>query len=153
MKRFRFQLETVLDYKQQVLDGLMVELGTLQERVRRQEEVRDAARARLAEYSAEYEEKKQTGLSIVDALEYQSGQEYLVNRLDREQEELEKRRRQAEAKRQEVVRARQDAFSLEKLKELHRKEYDAAVLKEEERGIDDLTAARRVMAMAGEAAS
>lgn len=153
MKRFRFQLETVLDYKQQVLDGLMTELGALQERVRRQEEVRDAARARLAEYSAEYEEKKQTGLSIVDALEYQSGQEYLVDRLDREQEELEKRRRQAEAKRQEVVRARQDTFSLERLKELRRKEYEAELLKEEERRIDDLTATRRVMAMAEGAAS
>ncbi len=29
MKRFQFQLESVLGYKQQVLDGLMVELGAM----------------------------------------------------------------------------------------------------------------------------
>ncbi len=153
MKRFRFQLESVLDYKQQVLDSLMVELGALQERARRQEQVRDAARDSLAAYTAEYEEKKRAGLSVVEALERQSGQEYLARELEREEKELEARRAAAEAKRQEVVAARQDTFSLEKLKDLRRKEYDAAVLKEEERSIDDLTAARRFIALAEEAAS
>jgi len=153
MKRFRFQLESVLDYKQQVLDSLMVELGALQERVRRQEQVRDAAWDSLAAYTAEYEEKKRTGMSVVEALERQSGQEYLARELEREEKELEARRIAAEAKRQEVVAARQDTFSLEKLKELRRKEYDAAVLKEEERSIDDLTASRRFIMLAEEAAS
>lgn len=153
MKRFRFQLESVLDYKQQVLDSLMVELGALQERVRRQEQVRDAAWDSLAAYTAEYEEKKRTGMSVVEALERQSGQEYLARELEREEKELEARRTAAEAKRLEVVAARQDTFSLEKLKELRRKEYDAAVLKEEERSIDDLTASRRFIMLAEEAAS
>ncbi len=153
MKRFRFQLESVLDYKQQVLDSLMVELGALQERVRRQEQIRDAAWDSLAAYTAEYEEKKRTGLSVVEALERQSGQEYLARELEREEKELEARRTAAEAKRLEVVAARQDTFSLEKLKELRRKEYDAAVLKEEERSIDDLTASRRFITLAEEAAS
>ncbi len=146
MKRFRFQLESVLDYKQQVLDELMVELGALQERVRRQEQVRDAARLRLTEYTAEYEEKKRGGLPIAEVLEYQSGQEYLIRQLEAEEKELAKRRAAAEAKRQEVVLARQDTLSLEKLKQLRRKEYDAALLKEEERTLDDMAATRRAMA-------
>ncbi len=146
MKRFRFQLESVLDYKQQVLDELMIELGALQEQVRQQERVRDAARIALTEYTAEYEEKKRGGLPIAEVLKYQSGQEYLIRQLEAEEKELAKRRAAAEAKRQEVVQARQETLSLEKLKELRRKEYDAALLKEEERVIDDLTATRRAMA-------
>ncbi len=151
MKRFHFQLESVLDYKQQVLDGKMIELGQAQARVQQQEKAVAAARTRLTDLAAEYEEKKRTGLSIIEALEYQSGQEYLARALEREEAELAKRRAAAEAKRREVVTARQDTFTLEKLKDMRRKEYDAAVLKEDERSIDDLTAARRFAAAAEEA--
>ena len=38
MKKFRFSLETVLDYKQQVLDALRIEHGAIQAKVRAQEE-------------------------------------------------------------------------------------------------------------------
>ncbi len=152
MKRFQFRLEPVLGYKQQVLDGLMIELSECQARVLEQERAVDGVRARLADHTAEYEEKKRTGLSIVEALEYQSGQEYLVRELEREEAQLQKLRAAAEAKRQEVVSVRQDTFTLEKLKEMRRKEYDAALLKEEERTLDDLTAARRFAANLAEAA-
>ncbi len=146
MKRFHFQLAPVLGYKQQVLEGLMTELGALQERLRLQEARKNAADRRLAAYGAEYEEKKRLGITPVEAMEYQSCQEVLAREARREAQELEKARRRMEAKRQEVVAARQDTVSLEKLRDLRRKEYDAAVLKEEEKALDDLTASRRAAA-------
>lgn len=143
MKRFQFQLEPVLNFKQQELDALMAQLGAIQATVRQQEAVRDAARRRLDDYGREYEQAKSEGLTVVEALKYQGCLEALDRELAREEQKLQALREQAEQKRQEVVRARQDSMSLEKLRDMRRREYDAAQAKEEEKFLDDLTAARR----------
>jgi len=143
MKRFQFQLEPVLDYKQQKLDALMVELGADQALVREQEDVCRAVAQRMREYSEEYEEEKSKGLTVLEALKYQACLEALVRELRREEEKLKTLQAKAEQKRQEVVSARQDTFSLEKLRDMRRAEYDSAVAKQEEKALDDLTIARR----------
>ena len=146
MKRFRFQLESVLDYKQQTLDALMTELSEAQMVAAAQEAVRDEAFRRLADYDAEFAEKKAEGITVVEALEYESGQLVLEQRAQREQRLLEQRQRELEAKRQQVVEARQETHAIEKLKEIRRGEYDAAAAKADEKALDDLTAARRAAA-------
>ena len=146
MKRFRFQLESVLDYKQQALDALMTELSEAQARAAAQESARDAAAERLAAYDAEFAEKRAEGFTNLEAVEYEAGQRVLEQRLQREQTLLEQRQRELEAKRQEVVEARQETHAIEKLKEIRRGEYDYAAAKEDEKALDDLTAARRAMA-------
>ncbi len=143
MKRFRFQLEPVLDFKQQRLDALLIELSTVQAQARAQEEVRNAAERRLIDFDREYEEKKTYGITVVEALEYQSAQQVLERRLVKANERLKALQRQVEAKRAEVVGARQETHTLEKLKDIRRSEYDSAVAKAEEKALDDLTAAKR----------
>ena len=143
MKRFKFQLEPVLDYKQQQLDALLVELNTAQARVIAQEKVKDEAYRLLAEYEDEYAERKQTGLTILEAMECQSCQQVLEKRARQELERLHRVQKEAENKRREVVEVRKETHSLEKLKELRHGEYDTAVAKAEEKALDDLTAARR----------
>lgn len=142
MKRFRFQLDTVLDYKQQALDALMVEHGVLQEQVRRQTLVRDAAVQRLADYDAEYARKRAEGITVVEAMEFQVGFETLGKRIKQAEKELRELEKKAEDKRLQVVDARKGTFSLEKLREIRKAEYNAEVQKAEEAMIDDLTAAR-----------
>lgn len=146
MKRFRFQLESVLDYKQQALDALMTELSEAQARAAAQEAERDAAIKRLAAYDAEFAEKRAGGFTNLEAVEYEAGQRVLEQRLRREQRLLEQRQRELEVKRQQVVEARQETHAIEKLKEIRRGEYDYAAAKEDEKTLDDLTAARRAMA-------
>ncbi len=146
MKRFQFQLEPVLNFKQQALDVLMTELSEAQMIAAAQEKARDEASARLAEYDAEFAEKRAAGFTNVEAVEYEAGQQVLERRLQREQTLLEQRRRELEAKRQEVVEARQETHAIEKLKEIRRGEYDDAAAKADEKAIDDLTAARRAQA-------
>ena len=146
MKRFRFQLESVLDYKQQTLDALMTELSEAQARVAAQEAARDEAASRLAAYDAEFAEKRAAGFTNLEAVEYEAGQQVLERRLKQEQVRLEQRQRELEAKRSEVVEARQETRAIEKLKEIRRGEYDYAAAKEDETALDDLTAARRAMA-------
>ena len=146
MKRFRFQLESVLDYKQQTLDALMTELSEAQARVAAQEAARDEAASRLAAYDAEFAEKRAAGFTNLEAVEYEAGQQVLERRLKQEQVRLEQRQRELEAKRSEVVEARQETRAIEKLKEIRRGEYDYAAAKEDEKALDDLTAARRARA-------
>ncbi|MBE7003217.1 MAG: flagellar export protein FliJ [Ruminococcaceae bacterium] len=146
MKRFQFQLDPVLSYKQQTLDMLMSELSEAQMLAAAQEEARDRAAERLAEYDAEFADKREMGFTILEAMEYESGQRVLEQRLQREQQLLDQRRRELEIKRQKVVEARQETHAIEKLKEIRRGEYDTAVAKAEEKAIDDLTASRRSMA-------
>jgi len=147
MKRFQFQLAPVLDYKQQVLDGLMTELAVLQEKARQQEQRKEAALKRQADYDAEFAEKREQGLSVIEILEYEGCQEVLAREVKRETLELEKAMRRVEDKRRQVVQARQETFSLEKLRDIRRKEYDTAVAKAEEKTLDDLVATKRAMAV------
>lgn len=146
MKRFQFQLEPVLKYKNQALDALMAELSEAQMIAAAQEKVRDEAVERLAAYDAEFAEKREVGFTNLEAIEYEAGQRVLERRIQQEQQLLEQRLRELEEKRQQVVEARQETHAIEKLKEIRRGEYDTAVAKAEEKALDDLTAARRAMA-------
>ena len=84
MKRFQFQLQSVLDFKQRTLDDLMVQLDQAQSRMMAQEYKRDQAREKLASYDAAFAEKRAEGFTNVEALEYEAGQRVLEQRLKRE---------------------------------------------------------------------
>ncbi len=85
------------------------------------------------------------GMTIIEAIESEGCQRVLKKRADAEEVKLKRVMKLAEAKRVQVVEARKDTYTLEKLKELKKAEYDAAVAKAEERMIEDLTAAKRIM--------
>ena len=69
MKKFKFSLDSVLSYKQQVLDALQGEHAALLAQVRAQEEVLDAVQAIEAELgrdrAAEQREKARSGAAYV----------------------------------------------------------------------------------------
>ena len=146
MKKFRFQLEPVLDFKQQQLEALLVELNAALAQVSAQQRRCDEANRRLTEYDEECARKREEGMTIVEAMQCQSCQTVLEQRCRREAEQLLRLQKEAERRRNDVVEARKETHSLEKLREFRRSEYDSAAMKEEEKFIDDLTAARRAMA-------
>ena len=144
MKRFRFQLEPVLDFKTQALDALLIEIDVLQGRVMAQEYQCDEAHRKVTEYNTEYTRRKAEGMTILEAMECESCQQVLQRRARQEDEKLLHLQKLEDAKRNEVVEARKETHSLEKLKEMRRTEYDKAIVKEEEKTLDDLTASRRI---------
>ena len=148
MKKFHFQLDTVLGYKQQVLDNRLVEHGAAVAQVTRQEAVLDDARNRRSDYEAEFEQKKTEGMTMFEALKYQHCMQALVNEVERETERLARLRRIEEEKRARVVESRVETKTLEKLKEIKLQDYNHAIQKDEERFIDDLTATKRVLSNA-----
>ena len=147
MKKFRFQLDTVLRYKNQMLDIRLAEHGTALAAVRRQETVLEQAIQNRVDCEEEYRQKKAEGLTIADSMKYETGIEVLERRVQREAGLLKELQKAEEEKRRLLVEARQETQSLEKLKDIKRGEYDAAVAKAEEKEIDDLVMARRSAAV------
>ena len=144
MQRFRFSLNTVLDYKQQIEDALQGEYSMLLAKVRAQEALLAERWAQYRSYGAEYREQCEKGLPISDVLVYQSG----LRALEREIEEaaglLHKLEEQAEKKREEVVEARKETASIEKLKERKLEEYNKLAAKSEEAAVEEFVSAVRV---------
>ena len=73
MKKFRFELETVLAYKRQMLDALQVEHAAALAELRRQQELIESLWASYKAYSEEYRVRCAQGLDIRDVLSYQAG--------------------------------------------------------------------------------
>lgn len=144
MKKFKFPLDTVLVYKQQVLDALRGEHGAILAQVRKQEDVLEAVWQRYRSCNEEYRERKASGLTIMDATFYESGLRALELEIARETQKLEELRRQEEEKREQVVEAKKETSSLEKLREKKLDAYQKAVQKSEETLIDEFISAARV---------
>ena len=149
MKKFKFSLDSVLSYKQQVLDALKGEHAVILAQVRAQEEVLEAVWQSYRDCDAEYRQRKAEGMTITDAMVYQNGLRVLERDIQRETEKLEALRKKEEKKRQEVVDAKIDTSSIEKLKEHKLEDYRKAEQKAEEVLIDEFVSSARARANIG----
>lgn len=148
MKKFKFSLETVLDYKDQVLNSLRNEHGILLAAIREQEEVLDEAWRRYREYNEEFCERKRSGMTAMDAVMYQGALRAQELEIQRETEKLEKLQQEEEKKRSEVVEAKKETASLEKLREHKLENYNKELQKSEEQRIEEFVITQRVMTSA-----
>ena len=149
MKKFKFSLDSVLSYKQQVLESLQGEHAVILAQVREQEGVLERTWQNYRDCDAEYRQRKAEGITITDAMVYQNGLRVLERDIQRETDKLEELRKKEEAKRQEVVDAKIDTSSIEKLKEKKLDLYNKEVAKSEEVLIDEFVSSARVRANIG----
>ena len=145
MKKFRFSLETVMGYKQQVLDSLQAEHGAILAKVRRQEELIEELEAAYRHLAQEFNRRKLEGISILDAMKYEQYLRSSERQLEEAYQHLAKLQKQEEAKRDEVVEAKKETSSIEKLREKKLEGYNKAVQKSEEAMIDEFVMTRRAM--------
>lgn len=146
MKKFRFSMETVLHYREQLLDSLRIEHAAAIARVREQEAVLQALQQQFDEVNEEYRDRKQQGMTIADAVGYDLMLRVQEKEIEKANEELRVRKRAEEAKRKEVIHAKTDKATIEKLKEKKYQMYQKAVQKSEEQFIDEFVSNARVMA-------
>lgn len=149
MKKFKFSLDSVLSYKEQVLESLQGEHAVILAQVREQEEVLEAVWQDYRDCDAEYSQRKAEGITITDAMVYQNGLRVLERNIQRETDKLEELRKREEQKRQEVVDAKIDTSSIEKLKDKKLDLYNKAVQKDEEKLIDEFVSSARARANIG----
>lgn len=143
MKKFKFALDTVLSYKQQVLDALEAEHAAAMAKVHEQEGVLDAVWQEYRDCNAEYREKKAQGLSITEAMIYESSLRSGELHIQRETKKLEKLQQEAEKKREEMVEAKIDTSSLEKLKDKKLEQYRKDEQKDQELLVDEFISSTR----------
>ena len=149
MKKFKFSLDSVLSYKQQVLESLQGEHAVILAQVREQEGVLERTWQDYRDCDAEYRQRKAEGITITDAMVYQNGLRVLERDIQRESDRLEELQKQEEAKRQEVVDAKIDTSSIEKLKEKKLDLYNKEAAKNEEVLIDEFVSSARARASIG----
>ncbi|MEY8402910.1 flagellar export protein FliJ [Oscillospiraceae bacterium 44-34] len=149
MKRFRFSLETVLDYKQQALDALRAEHGAVLVRVRAQEKVIEGLEEEYRQADGDFTRRKLEGINILDALNYEQYLRSLERKLREEYQKLESLRRIEEQKRTQVVEARKETATIEKLREHKLEDYRKAEQKAEEQRIEEFVSTTRAMAAMG----
>ena len=106
MKKFRFSLETVMEYKQQVLDSLQTEHGAILAKVRRQEALIEELEAAYRHLAQEFNRRKLEGISILDAMKYEQYLRSSERQLEEAYQHLAELQKQEEAKRDEVVEAK-----------------------------------------------
>lgn len=145
MKKFRFGLDSVLDYRQQVLDGLQGEYAKALERVRQQQARKEAVELEYARVNREFRERAAEGISIADAMGYENRLRVLEQEIARETKRLQELQQEAEVKRGQVMQAHVDTRILERLKEKKLRDYHKDVQKSEEQFIDELVSAARHM--------
>jgi flagellar FliJ protein len=149
MKKFQFSLETVLDYKQQILDSLQAEHGKLLAQVHKQEAVLEQLNLHYQQENQSFAEKKAQGITVGQALMIDASLRVLERDIHRETLHLEELNLKAEEKRLQVVEAKQETASIEKLKEKKVHQYHQIERKNEEAMIDEFVSTTRVMAAQG----
>ncbi len=146
MKKFYFALDTVLKYKEQVLDGLMGEHARILAKVRECERMIEALEQEHLRCTLQFQNDRRDGMKISEIHTYENYLEALGVKIRRRYEELKKLNALEEAKRQEVVEAKKETSSIDKLKERRKEEYKKEALKEEEHFIEEFVTTQRAMA-------
>ena len=146
MKKFKFSLDTVLSYKQQVLEALQGEHALALAAVREQETLLENLWQQYRDYNAEYRRRAEEGLPLTEALMYQNGLRAAEQEIQRETQRLEELRAEEEKRREKVIEAKKDTSSIEKLREKKLDAYHKAEAKSEEAFIEEFVSTIRVNA-------
>ncbi|MTK08052.1 flagellar FliJ protein [Lacrimispora xylanisolvens] len=137
MKKFNFPLNTVLNYKDQVLENLKTEhskiLADIAQQERRIEELMEKSQSA----AVRYREDTQCGVTVNIMREYERYITFIQQRIVAEQGVLLKLKKKEEQKRAEVIEAKKEKASIDKLKEKKLDQYNKEVLKSEELFIEE----------------
>ena len=132
MKRFQYSLETVLHYKNQVLDNLKTEHAVAMDRVNRKQEEIDGLEGRLSQFQQGFDDTMQQGASIETLRLYDICIDGARKQIDGEKERLRLLQKKEKEKKEQVLTAKVDTSRDEKLRERRLEEYHKEVQKEEE---------------------
>ena len=137
MKKFKYSLETVYQFKLQVLDKVKEEYAIKQQEVLNQQSLINRLQEEMFHYEEEFEQVKQEGASIETIMMYVNGIERMEKRIGKEKDELIRHTVIAEEKKREVIKANVDTNAIEKLKEKKLEEYRIQGQKAEEQFIEE----------------
>jgi len=137
LKKFSFALDKVLSYKRQYEESVRSEHAAILHKVTQQEEKIARLWEKDGETRREMDEVKKAGCIILQIRTYESYLDYLQKEIANEQRILDVLRVREEEKRQELIKAKTDTKSIDKLKEKKLEEYRYEVAKEQEQLVEE----------------
>ena len=144
MKRFAYRLETVLDYKTQVLDNLKTEHAAIMQNVNRKQEQIRGLKRELTGYESGFDQIKTEGATIENFRLFDMCIGRMETIIDEEKERLRVLKKQENEKKQEVIEAKVDTSRYEKLKERKLREYQKAVARADETFIEEFVSSAAI---------
>lgn len=137
LKKFTYSLETVLNYKDSVLDRQKEEYAKRLAEAAGQRQKIETLEERQDGLMHEFDEVKRSCPHITDFLIYAEMTDAMTEQIRQEKAKLEQLEQRAEHQKQKVVEANVDVNRFEKLKEKKRQDYRKAEQKENETFIDE----------------
>lgn len=140
MKKFAFSLDKVLTYKEQIEHNLRSEYAQIVQKVAREEEKLQVLEQEHAACRMKYEEEKHKGSTIRRLKVYESYLESVLWNIQKTEKLIKRLKSEEEAKREEVIAAKTETSSIDRLKDKRKKEYNAAERKAEEIFVEEFVA-------------
>lgn len=137
MKQFKYRLETVLDYKIQVLDNLKSEHAVIIQSVNQKQEEINGLHRELTGIESEFDKTKEAGATIQNYRLFDMCIGRMEEIIDEEKERLKVLRKKEEEKKQEVITAKVDTSKFERLKDKKYREYQKEAAKADETFIEE----------------
>ena len=133
MKRFKYSLENVLHYKEQILDSIKAEHGTLLAQIRKKEAEIQELENKLVSAQNKMDDLKKQDVQIKDICLYGMYISEMENQIRKKQ----LLQQQEEKKKVQVIAAKIDTSRYEKLKDRRQSEYEKAAKKAQELFIEE----------------
>jgi flagellar FliJ protein len=133
-----FPLQVVLEYRDLLVDALEIEMSRLLSARQRAQGLLDALNEKLASLFNELRSSQTGDLDLVKIGQLRANIDYVDDYISRQEEEIAKLDQQIEAKREELIKARQDEEMLEVLKEKAIEAYEEDQKIKEGRAQDDI---------------
>lgn len=145
MKKFQFQMEKLLSYKEQILDSEMMNLAVLNGLLKSAIEKLKGLEEEREKYKEEFGLKMSQQITAATCSMYASYEKHIKEQIRLSEKEIRVIEKQIEEQIERVKNLKMETKSLETIKESRYVEYKKEELKKEEQFIDEFVSGSRVM--------
>ena len=145
MKKFKFTLGRMLDYKDQLLDEEKNKLALLRKKKQEIDDHIESLLRELDKISVTMRQEQERGITAFQLLSYESQRTNIRRQIEQLKKEQALAKLEVKRQVQEVVQATQEVSKLDKLQDKQLEEYRKMVMKAEELEIEEFVSSRRIV--------
>ena len=145
MKKFKFTLGRMLDYKDQLLDEEKNKLALLRKKKQEIDDHSESLLRELDKISVTMRQEQERGITAFQLLSYESQRTNIRRQIEQLKKEQALAKLEVKRQVQVVVQATQEVSKLDKLQDKQLEEYRKMVMKAEELEIEEFVSSRRIV--------
>ena len=145
MKKFKFTLGRMLDYKDQLLDEEKNKLALLRKKKQEIDDHIESLLRELDKISVTMRQEQERGITAFQLLSYESQRTNIRRQIEQLKKEQALAKLEVKRQVQVVVQATQEVSKLDKLQDKQLEEYRKMVMQAEELEIEEFVSSRRIV--------